>query len=186
MEGLLKTLGGAASEATKINLPPSVVRWSGQDPIVFKIKLIFLSNDGGPVYYEDSIKPLLSLTMFSGVDDADQSWTMVGPVGFHGTTTKFAELTKFLDSKRNSDLGLHSLLLKRGDKTVLDLKNILVVEGVEVSTSEQLYLSKEQNKGPAYKWITADVTFKTACPIPGPYSNLATNVNNFYGLRIKE
>jgi hypothetical protein len=182
MDGLIRTLGGAASAGTKINLAPAIARWSGQDPISFSVKLIFLDKEGGPVYYEDSIKPLLSLVTFSGVDNLTESWTMVGPIGYQGTTTKFAELTAFL--KQKPDLGLHSLQLKKGNQIILDLKNILVVENVNVATSEQMYLKPQDKKdgGPAYKWITADVQFKTACPIPGPYSDLPTNINNFYGL----
>lgn len=185
----------ALSAETIRHVAPKMVKWSGQDPISFTVKLLFLNERGGPVYYNNTVKLLLALTTYASAPEdpagTGNSWHMQGPVGFHGTTTGIFPLTPFLNQKRKT---LHSLKLIKGDyakgtgvfQTILDLRNILVIKSVSINTSSQLYMIDKERPptkwGPAYQWVTADVTFATALPIPGPFDRHLTNVNNFFGI----
>ena len=171
----------ALSAETNLNAVPGLMRWTGQEVIEFPLKFIFLDENGGPVFFDKRIKTLLSLVTYNGIDASEQSqsaWTMRGPLGFHGTTTGIGKISLFLNQRFDR---LHSLRLMKGDQKILDLHRILVIKSINVQTSEQLYLDKSR-KGPAYKWITADIGFATACPIPNAFAGTKTNISNFYGI----
>jgi hypothetical protein len=180
-----KDITNALSAQTDLNRAPGMMRWKGQDVIRFSVKFIFLdeTGQGGPVFFDDKLKTLLSLVTYNGLDATDAgSWNMRGPIGYHGTVTGIGKLNFFLGQQFDR---LHSLQLIKGTKeessqVILDLRKILVIEKVNVQTSEQLYLD-ESGRGPAYKWITAEINFATACPIPNAFTDTPTNVSNFYG-----
>jgi len=181
---IFEQITDALSAETNLNAVPGLVRWTGQDIIKFPLKFIFLDKDGGPVFFDNHLKTLLSLVTYNGIDSSETSksaWTMRGPIGFHGTATGIGKISLFLDQNYTR---LHSLTLYKGEgegeQKILDLRRILVIENIDVQTSEQLYLDKS-GKGPAYKWITAEVKFATACPIPNAFAGTPTNISNFYG-----
>lgn len=183
-DALISNLAKSLSAETNTNKAPGMSRWTGQEAIEFSVKFIFLDEKGGPVFFDKRMKTLLSLVTYNGTDGTKEkpSYTMRGPIGFHGTATGIGQLNLFLDQEFNR---LHSLTLYKGTgsgkQKILDLHRILVIKSINFQTSEQLYLSSPK-EGPAYKWITADIGFVTACPIPNAFSGHKTNISNFYGI----
>jgi hypothetical protein len=170
---------------TESYMSPHIAQWQGNGPVTFSVKFIFISEDGGPVYFDKKIKTLLSAVGSMGPTDTIAS--MKGPLGYNsnvfGSNAVNAILRRDLsDTYKDLVLSLHSLTLYRGQETILDLRNLLVITKVDIKTSEQLYISTPEANEPAYKWITADVTFMTACPIPAPLANTHTTMSSFYGI----
>jgi len=213
LERLGEATINAIGQGYEISAVPEIMRWGGAKPISFSVKLIFIDKNGGPVYFDKKIQTLLALVNFQDVagDKGLASWVMKGPIGFNGTVTKINQFSKYLDGSGESDIdgegsfGLHSLTLYKGDGDnaeprvkVLDLHKILVVTKVDLQMSEQLFDNDKNKKRlgnlakggkdwqppfPAYKWITANVSFSTVCPLPSPLTSYKTNVSNLYGLR---
>lgn len=166
------------------SMSPTLMHWKGSAPITFNVKFIFIDKDGGSVKMDNKIKLLMSTVGSMGFNDNTFS-TMRGPLGYN--TNVFGDKAVYDILKRdpnspNAELlrSLHSLILKQGEVTVLDLRNLLIINKVDVKASEQLYIPDREE--PSYKWITADVQFSTVCPIPAPLANTYTSMLSFYGI----
>jgi len=196
MDNAKKALGdaiGLVQDATNApqlaTVAPALLHWKGSQPITFSVKFIFIDNQGGYVQMNDKIKLLMSTVGSMGFDNGLTS-AMKGPIG-HNTLVFGEKGANILlnrdaaDTKHGMALikSLHSLILKQGEVTVLDLRNILVITKVDIKTSEQLYIPDgDPKEGPCYKWITADVGFSTVCPIPAPLAKTYTSMLSFYGI----
>lgn len=168
--GVVKVLRDAFGQQDVRRAVPAVsLEWGGAIPLTISIDLIFMNKDSSIT--ADYLDPLMDLSSFSKTSLAGA--TMLGPKGFQGTGFGYIDLDSILKGERES---LTSLLLKQNDKVVLQLQRILVVESVQISGSEQLYDTGATDNIPQYKWIKANVTFKTVVPLPGPASGMLNSL----------
>jgi hypothetical protein len=157
--------------------------WKGSGPARFSVDLLFCNHFTG--VHMGALYPLIAASSFSQTGFGNMLW---GPYGYNSLGFGLDGIKEILTGKVES---LHSLTMwydsddpewekeeetalgakYKGDpvcrKIVTDLHNLLLIEKVNITRSEQLYYDPGVNNIPLYKWIKATVHFVTACPIPG-------------------